>query len=78
MLKFLHSFHGVMDVGCQVTVEEADRVTIKGETDAHPSFITLSRKDRVTVKLKIGASLHYAIFEHSLILDLGVAAGFSL
>lgn len=44
VLKFLHPFRGVMDVSCQVTVEKAEGMTVEGETDAHASFITLSRK----------------------------------
>lgn len=43
VLELLHPFGGELHVCSEVTVEETEHMTIKGQADGHPSFITLKK-----------------------------------
>lgn len=42
ILELIHPLRGVVHVGGEVTVQEAEHVTVEGQADRHASFITLS------------------------------------
>lgn len=59
MLKLIHPVRGVVHVGGQVTVQEAEHVTIEGQPDRHTPFVTLKSK-KIKDDLQLWKGFHVA------------------